>query len=235
MTRAGQRLDARVKVPSELAQWIRVRAEVSPGERVFVRLHEVIQENAHKLYPGMRLTAPTLFRLTRDAEVEMNEDADQGLRELVREQIRQRRYEPAVRLGIRGQRQRSDATVIAATIQAGGRRCLRPRGRARLTSLFQIAALEAPGLRDTPWTPVTPARLEGDVSLFDTIRAGDLLVHHPHESFDESVERFISSGAEDPDTVAIKMTVYASATTRHSSDRSSGPPKRASRWRASSS
>jgi polyphosphate kinase len=98
--RSDETLDARVKVPSELPQWVPVLADVADGERVFVRLHEVIQENAQKLYPGMRLTGPTLFRLTRDAEVEMTDDADQGLRELVREQIRQRRYEPAVRLEV---------------------------------------------------------------------------------------------------------------------------------------
>ena len=86
-------------MPTELPQWVELQADVAAGERVFVRLHDVIRENAQKLYPGMQLTAPTLFRLTRDAEVEMNEeDADQGLRELVREQVRQRRYEPAVRL-----------------------------------------------------------------------------------------------------------------------------------------
>jgi polyphosphate kinase len=94
--RTGESVDARVKVPTELAQWVPLLIDVPPGQRVFVRLHEVIRENAHKLYPGMRLTAPILFRLTRDAEVEMDEHAEQGVRELVREQIRQRRYEPVV-------------------------------------------------------------------------------------------------------------------------------------------
>ena len=66
-------VNARVKVPAELAQWVPVSIDVPPGERVFVRLHEVIRENAQKLYPGMRLTSPTLFRLTRDADLEMPE------------------------------------------------------------------------------------------------------------------------------------------------------------------
>jgi polyphosphate kinase len=206
--KAGERLDARVKVPSELPQWVQVRADVPAGERVFVRLHEIIRENAHKLYPGMRLTAPTLFRLTRDAEVDMNEDVDQGLRELVREQIRQRRYEPAVRLEFAVNANDSTRRSLQQRFTLADADVYDLAGELDYTSLFQIAALEAPGLRDAPWTPLTPARLEGDVSIFDTIRAGDLLVHHPYESFDETVERFISSGAEDPDTVAIKMTVY---------------------------
>ena len=98
--RTGESVDARVKVPAELPQWVPLTADVRPGHRVFVRLHEVIQENAHKLYPGMRLTSSTLFRLTRDAEVELDEDdeKDRNIRDLVREQIRQRRFEPAVRL-----------------------------------------------------------------------------------------------------------------------------------------
>src|SRR5215468_1462600 len=66
--KAGETLDARVKVPSELPQWVQVHAQVASGERIYVRLHEIIRENVHKLYPGMQLTAPTLFRLTRDAE-----------------------------------------------------------------------------------------------------------------------------------------------------------------------
>jgi len=78
-------VDARVKVPSDLKQWVPLSTDVSAGQHVFVHLHEVIRENANKLYPGMRLTAPALFRLTRDAEVEIEEGADQGLRELVRQ------------------------------------------------------------------------------------------------------------------------------------------------------
>ena len=175
---------------------------------MFVRLHEVIRENAHKLYPGMRLTAPTLFRLTRDAEVEIDEHADQGVRELVREQIRQRRYEPVVRLEFAA----SAAGRIRQTLQE--RFGLTPEdvydlpGELDYTSLFQIAGLDVPELRDAPWTPATPARLGGDANIFDVIRAGDLLVHHPYDSFDDSVERFISTAAEDSRTIAIKMTVY---------------------------
>jgi polyphosphate kinase len=89
--RSGDSVDARIKVPSDLPQWVPLRVGVEPGHRVFVRLHEVIRENAHALYAGMELSDPTLFRITRDAEVELDEDTDQGLRELVREQIRQPR------------------------------------------------------------------------------------------------------------------------------------------------
>ncbi len=204
----GESVDARVKVPRNFKQWVPLTAGVPRGEHVFVGLHDLIRENAHKLYPGMRLTSPTLFRLTRDAEVEIEEDAHQGLRELVREQVRQRRYEPAVRL------------EFAPGADARLRQMLQDRfaltsddvyelpGDLDCTSLFQVAGLNEPALRDAQWTPVVPARLAGDASIFDAIAAGDLLVHHPYESFDDSVGRFISTAADDAATVAIKMTVY---------------------------
>jgi polyphosphate kinase len=206
--RTGETLDARVKVPAELPPWVPLLVDVAAGERVFVRLHEVIRENAQKLYPGMMLTAPTLFRLTRDAEVEMNEDADQGLRELVREQVRQRRYEPAVRLEFALNADERMRQMLCQRFKLASEDVYELPGELDYTSLFQIAALDEPSLRDVPWVPVTPVRLDDDADIFDTIRAGDLLVHHPFESFDESVERFISTAAEDSNTVAIKMTVY---------------------------
>jgi polyphosphate kinase len=206
--RTRETLDARVKVPPELPAWVPLFVDVADGERVFVRLHEVIRENAQKLYPGMKLTASTLFRLTRDAEVEMNEDADQSLRELVREQIRQRRYEPAVRLEFALNADERMRHMLCQRFKLATEDIYELPGELDYTSLFQIAALDEPALRDVPWVPVTPARLEDDADIFDTVRAGELLVHHPFESFDESVERFISTAAEDSNTVAIKMTVY---------------------------
>jgi polyphosphate kinase len=89
---------ARVKVPNVLRQWIALTADAPAGQKVLTTLHEVIRGNVHKLYTGMRLTGTTLFRLARDAEVEIGEDSDEMLRDVVREQIRQRRYGPVVRL-----------------------------------------------------------------------------------------------------------------------------------------
>jgi polyphosphate kinase len=206
--RTGETVHARVKVPTELAQWVPLFTDVPTGERVFVRLHEVIRENAHKLYPGMRLTSPTLFRLTRDAEVEMKDQADQGLRELVREQIRQRRYEPAVRLEFASNADGRVRQMLQERFHLAAAEVYDLPGELDYTSLFQIAALNVPELRDPPFAPVVPSRLDEKADLFEAIQAGDVLVHHPYESFDDSVERFIRVAAEDSRTVAIKMTVY---------------------------
>ncbi len=206
--RTDESVNARVKVPQELPQWVPLTRDVPQGEQVFVRLHEVIRENAHKLYPGMRLTAATLFRLTRDAEVELDERADQSLRELVREQIRQRRYEPAVRLEFAPNAERPIRQTLQERFGLSPEEIYDLSGELDYTSLFQIANLDRPELRDAPWTPATPTRLDGEAGLFEAIRAGDLLVHHPYESFDDTVEQFISTAAEDSQTVSIKLTVY---------------------------
>ena len=205
--RSGETVNARVKVPAELQQWVPLSVDVSAGEHVFVPLLEVIRENAEKLYPGMRLTAPTQFRLTRDAEVEIEDDGDQGLRELVREQIRQRRYEPAVRL------------EFGAGADPDLRQMLEERSpsRRRTSTTCRVARLHQP-VPDCGASRARVARPRMDAggaegarleeTIFDVIERGDVLIHHPYESFDESVERFISDAADDPQTLSIKMTVY---------------------------
>ncbi len=210
--RTDESIDARVKVPTELPQWIELTSEVAAGERagerVFVRLHAVIRENAGKLYPGMEIVSTTLFRLTRDAEVEVSEDDFQGLREMVREQIRQRRYEPAVRLEFGATPDPHLRDMLQKRFLLTDDDIYELEEELDYTSLFQIAGIEAPALRDPVWKPTTPLRLADEANIFDVIRDGDVLLHHPYESFDESVERFISTAASDSQTVAIKMTVY---------------------------
>src|SRR5262249_28068391 len=161
----GDTVDARVKVPPELPQWIPLCADVPPRQHVFVRLHEVMRENAHKLYPGKRLAQPTLFRLTRDAEVEMDEHVGQGLRELVREQIRKRRYEPAVRLEFNANAADRIRQKLQERFELSPAETYDLAGEIDYTSLFQIAGLDVPELREAPWTPLTPHRLSGDACI----------------------------------------------------------------------
>lgn len=207
--RTGESLDARVKVPAELPQWISLTTDVPAGQYLFVRLQAVIRENAHKLYPGMALSSPTIFRLTRDAEVGLGDDSALGLRELVREQIRQRRFEPVVRLEFAPSPDPHMRQLLQERFKLAESEIYELAGELDYSSLFQIASLPFPSLRYEPWVPLTPPRLSVGESIFDILReGGDLLVHHPYESFDHSVERFISAAAADPQTIAIKMTVY---------------------------
>jgi polyphosphate kinase len=199
---------ARVKVPRPLKQWVAVEEAVPAGEKLLVPLYEVIRGNIHKLYGGMKLTGTTLFRLTRDIEVEMDESDDETLEDVVREEVRLRRYEPVVRLEFAPG---ADPTIREMLRQ---RFNLTPEDIYDLpdeldfTTLFQIAGLPAVSLKDSCWSPMPVIAIRDCPDMFAAIRAGDVLVHHPYESFEDSVERFVAAAAADPATVVVKMTAY---------------------------
>jgi polyphosphate kinase len=201
-------VNVRVKVPTTLPQWIPLRTGVSNGERCYVGLQDLLRQNAHKLFPGVVIEHATLFRVSRNADIAIEEDTDNSIRELVEEQVRQRRFQPVVRLefgnapraeirdGLMGRFELRDSDVFELA------------GLLDYTALFELASLPIPELRDPPWAPMVPLGLDEESDLFAVIRAGDVLVHHPYESFDATVERFIRDAANDPSTTTIKMTVY---------------------------
>ena len=199
---------ARVKVPSVLKQWIALETTAPAGQKVFVPLYEVIRGNVCKLYGGMKLSGSTLFRITRDAEVEIDDDSDETLREQVREQVRLRRYEPVVRIEFAPGSDQSIRAMLLERFELSPVDVYDSPGELDYTSLFQIAGLPIPALRDPAWSPLTPAAIADCQDIFAAIRAGDVLVHHPYDSFEDSVEEFIAAAAEDPEAVAVKMTAY---------------------------
>lgn len=147
--------------------------------------------------------------LTRDAEVENEEDEDESLPEEVRQQVRKRRYQPVVRLEFAKGADVAIHDLLRRHFQLLPADTYEVSGEIDYTTLFELAGLNIPSLKDAPWTPVTPLRFrDPDADIFAVIRAGDLLVHHPSESFDASVEHFVEAAAKDPKTVALKMTVY---------------------------
>jgi polyphosphate kinase len=208
----GEFMSARVKVPGVLKQWVPLGTDLAPGERLFIPLHELIRGNAHHLYNGMALTAATLVRLTRDAEVGESDDDDEAtdLSEQVREQVRQRRYEPVVRLEFGTGADPALKEMLRRRFQLSHADVYDMPNVLDFTTLFEIAGLPVPELRDPAWTPLFPPALEDGsaAAVFAAIQSGDVLVHHPYESFDASVEHFISVAADDPQTVSIKMTAY---------------------------
>jgi polyphosphate kinase len=203
---------ARVKVPAQLRHWIPLETEVERGKRLFVPLYEVIRGNVHKLYNGTRLHSFTMVRLTRDAEVEITDDAGMGLRELVQEQVRQRRYEPVVRLEFGPDADPTIKEMMRTRFDLTPLDLYDLPEEVDYTTLFELAGLPIPELRDPPWTPIPPPVLHDGphaaAMIFKALQAGDVLVHHPYESFDASIEHFISVAADDPQTVVIKMTAY---------------------------
>ena len=199
---------ARVKVPAGLKQWVPVEEGVAAGDRVLVPLYEVIRGNIHKLYRGMKLTGATIFRLTRDIEVEMDGDSDEAPEDQVREQVRLRRYEPVVRLEFAPGADASIREMLCKRFELTAEDVYDLPEELDYTTLFHIAGLPVPALRDAPWCPMAIAAIRAHEDVFAAIRAGDVLVHHPYESFDDSVEHFIASAASDPATVVVKMTAY---------------------------
>ena len=204
----GESVLVRVKVPTELPQWLRVRMGVNPGERVFVSLQQVIFANAPKLFPGMVIETGSLFRVSRDAEVELDDDGV-SKRALVEEELRQRRFEPVVRLELQANADPAMVSELRARFALAPEDIYEMSELLDYTTLFEIAGLEIEELRDPPWTPLTPTGLDTtDGDIFAAIRAGDILLHHPYDSFYAGVERFIRQAADDPLTLSIKMTVY---------------------------
>jgi polyphosphate kinase len=200
---------ARVKVPAVLKNWVSLVTDLEAGQKLFVPLHEVIGGNIQKLYGGMTISGMSVLRITRDAEVEIDDDSVGEIRELVQEQIRQRRYEPIVRLEFGPGADPAIKETMRERFQLSPSDVYDMAEEVDYTTLFEIAGLPLPELRDRPWTPLQhPLLPEAGTGIFAAIQAGDVLVHHPYDSFDGSVEHFISTAADDPQTVSIKMTAY---------------------------
>ena len=200
---------ARVKIPGVLKSWIPLEADLQAGQKLLVPLAEVIRGNLQKLYSGMEIREIAVMRLTRDAEVALDEDFPADYRAQVKEEIRQRRYEPVVRLEFgAGADPALRETLRERFALAESDLYDLPEG-VDYTTLFELLGLPKPELRDREWTPLSPAFLsDGPGAVFAAMSAGDFLVHHPYDSFDATVEHFIGSAADDPQTVAIKMTAY---------------------------
>jgi polyphosphate kinase len=209
---SSELLFARVKVPDIFPQWLPLpdaRDNGQPGpHRCFVRLLDVIRHNLDDLFPCMTVVEVMPFRITRSAAVELDDDAD-SLADMVEEEIWKRRFEKAVRLEYGPGGSAAQLLLLQRKLDLADVDLYEMPAELDFTDLFPIAGLNRPELRDPPWQPVVPEALaDEDSDIFAVIRAGDFLVHHPYESFEATVERFIRRAAEDPKVLAVKMTVY---------------------------
>jgi polyphosphate kinase len=206
---SGNEIIARVKVPKELLGRF---LPVGEDGISFVPLEEVIAANLEALFPGTDVIDHGYFRVTRDADFTVSDEADDLLR-AVQDELRRRRFGEVVRLEIAAGMNAKLREQLIDALRLEDREVYDVDGLIDLGDLHRIA--DVPGhaeLRYPPWSPVTQQRLygeEGDpVDMFAAIRQGDLLVHHPYDSFGTSVERFVEQAVADPDVLAIKQTVY---------------------------
>jgi polyphosphate kinase len=206
---SGNEIIARVKVPKELLGRF---LPVGEGGTAFVPLEEAIAANLDALFPGTEVVDHGYFRVTRDADFTVSDEAD-DLVQAVQDEIRRRRFGEVVRLEIAAGMNPKLRRQLIDALRLEAREVYDVDGLIDLADLTRIA--DVPGhaeLRYPPWTPVTQPRLQGEddeaVDIFAAIRQNDILVHHPYDSFATSVERFVEQAVADPDVLAIKQTVY---------------------------
>jgi polyphosphate kinase len=198
---------ARVKVPKEVLPRF-----VPLGGDVFVPLEAVIARHLEQLFPGMEVLRHDFFRVTRDADFTVSDEAD-DLLQAVEDELRRRRFGELVRLEVASTMDPDMRSYLVEQLAIDESQVIDVEGLLDLEDLWALYDVEGHrDLRDPPWTPVTqPAladREDAKADVFAAIRASDLLVHHPYDSFATSVERFVKQAVADPDVLAIKTTVY---------------------------
>jgi polyphosphate kinase len=199
---------ARVKVPTEMLP----RFVPLADGRTFVRLEELIAQHLDQLFPGMEIVDTAVFRVTRDADFTVSDEAD-DLLQAVEDELRRRRFGEVVRVEVESSMSREMREQLERALEADHDDVLRIDGMLDLNDLWEIVKI--PGyaeLRDPPWTPLTQPRLlpqeSEQVNVMASMREGDILLHHPYDSFSTSVERLVEEAVADPDVLAIKQTVY---------------------------
>jgi polyphosphate kinase len=199
---------ARVKIPTQRKRWIPVGSAVRylPIDRLIVR-------HMAELFPGMRIEGVHLFRVTRSVDIERDDEEVEDLLQMISEELRARRFAPVVRLEIAADMPEDVRELLREELSLEEAEIVPVEGLLDLTGLFALADLPHPALRFEHWEPVTPARVanaqgEDRGALFEIIRSGDILVHHPHESFVATTLAFIEAAAADPRVLAIKQTLY---------------------------
>jgi polyphosphate kinase len=202
---AGRIHFARVKVPPSLPRFV----SFSAGS-CFVPLEDVIAANLDQLFPGMEVVEHHTFRVTRNADLEINDGAA-DLMEALEEELSRRRSSPAVRLEIESSMPEHVLELLMSELELGEQDVYSLPGPLDLSGLWTLHGLDRLDLKDEPFHPVTHPDLaltDEDMDVFELIGDRDVLVHHPYESFTTSVQRFVEQAAADPDVLAIKQTLY---------------------------
>lgn len=203
---------ARLKVPSMLQRFFPLPDDGTGRER-FIAIEDLISNNVHELFPGMEVLEHHEFRVTRNEDVEIDEDESENLIQALERELLRRRFGPPIRLEITDDMDPVTLDLLVTELGITDQEVYRLPAPLGLTGLFEIGGLDRPELTYPTHVPVTPAGLLNnepgeEPDLFRSIRESDVLVHHPYESFATSVQAFIEHAASDPKVLAIKQTLY---------------------------
>ncbi|OZE94798.1 RNA degradosome polyphosphate kinase [Rhodococcus sp. 14-2470-1b] len=203
---------ARVKVPDNVDRFVRVRrGDGGQSVDAFLSMEEVISAHLDVLFPGMDVVESHAFRITRNADFEVEEDRDEDLLQALERELARRRFGSPVRLEIADDMTEHMLELLLRELDVDPGDVIQVPGLLDLSCLWQVYGVDRPNLKDAPFVPAThPAFGERETpkSVFSTLRDGDVLVHHPYDSFSTSVQRFIEQAAADPQVLAIKQTLY---------------------------
>ncbi len=205
--KSGERRFARVKIPPVLPRFV-----VMPDGERFVALEQVIAAHLDSLFPGMVVESHHPFRVIRNADLSLEEDEADDLLAALETELQRRRFGKAVRLEIHPTMSDDVRGLLVDELEVGPDDVYILRAPLDLSGLWAVHDLDRPDLKDEMWNPVTQPRLaraeDGTLDFFAVLRDGDVLVHHPYESFATSVEAFVKQAAADPQVLAIKQTLY---------------------------
>jgi polyphosphate kinase len=208
----GDERFARVKVPKILPRWVPL-----PEPNRFVPLEQLIAANLESLFPGIEILGSYTFRITRNTEYEIDHDEAEDLLSQIQEEVRNRRFGEVTRLEVHPTMPAELRKMLLAEF-AEEQESRIPwltaedvydvSGPMDGSDLMTLTSIESPALKDPTYHPVTPPRFAASRDVFEMIREADVLVHHPFESFTNSVERFVQAAVDDPNVLAIKLTLY---------------------------
>ena len=200
---------ARVKVPDVLPRFVQIPEGLSPdGPLAFAFLEDIIRANMQDLFPGTQVKSTHLFRIVRDADLEVDQEEADDLLETVDRGLRQLRHGAIALLQVEGDMPTRVLNILAENFEVKGDVVVRTADRMGFGDWMQLTKIHRPELKDAPFTPPSLWRADQDPEvIFDQLRYQDLLVHHPYQSF-ASVESFLRAAVHDPHVIAIKMTLY---------------------------
>jgi polyphosphate kinase len=201
-------LFSRVKIPEVIPGLIQLPRGEGEKRYRFVTTVTLVRSNLDMLYPGMEIQQTVPFRVSRNADVDHREDEAQDLLILVEEGIKERRLAECVRLEIHKGTDHSMISFLKDSLEILDEDIYEMDFPIDFSILKSVVDLDLPELKFRPWAPIIPKAFAENGNIFNLIRQGDILLHHPYESFSGTVEKFIATAAEDPNVLTIKMTLY---------------------------